>query len=282
MDSDESEKKRGPVHRSPSYPAITLEKAVSRAREFYQHEKRSTAPVAVALKHWGYGPVSGGGRVTLAALLAFGLMRDEGAGENRQVRLTDLALRIILDDRPESVERKVALREAAQQPKIYRELLGKWPGLEISDANLRHFLLIEKKFNDGAVKDFIKDLRTTISFAELTSSPDNDAEDETLSGETISKGAEERPTPPPAQQATVAPQAPVASAKLLPQKGVGMRQEVFALAEGDVTIQWPERLSAESLEDFTDWLRILERKIKRAAQTPRPVQARPDDVSDLT
>ena len=47
-----------------------------------------------------------------------------------------------------------------------------------------------------------------------------------------------------------------------------MRQEVFALTEGDVTIQWPEVLSADSFQDFDDWLAILKRKIKRSVVAP--------------
>jgi hypothetical protein len=53
-------------------------------------------------------------------------------------------------------------------------------------------------------------------------------------------------------------------------KGVGMRQEVFTVDEGDVTIQWPERMSQASIEDFMDWIKILERKIKRSVLTPQP------------
>jgi hypothetical protein len=48
-----------------------------------------------------------------------------------------------------------------------------------------------------------------------------------------------------------------------PAKGTGMRHEVFALAEGDVTIQWPEKLSQDSFTDLEEWLVILQRKIKR-------------------
>lgn len=62
-----------------------------------------------------------------------------------------------------------------------------------------------------------------------------------------------------------------------------MRQEVFALAEGDITIQWPERISADSLQDFNDWLVILKRKITRSvipAESPKtPSSAAPDDKS---
>ena len=43
-----------------------------------------------------------------------------------------------------------------------------------------------------------------------------------------------------------------------------MRQDIFSLAEGTVSIQWPTPLSAESIEDLKDWLKIVERKIARS------------------
>jgi hypothetical protein len=264
------EQKRPATHRSPAYPAITLQKAVERARSFYQHEKRNSANAAVALSHWNYSATSGNGRTTLAAMLAFGLMKDEGANEKRQVRLSDLAFRIILDDRPQSQERDAALKEAALMPKIYKELLAKFPRLEVSDANLKHFLLVEKKFNDNAVKDFIADLRATVSFAKLAVSPDND--DKPPGAGEVGPEPEVPPPAPPAP--SVPPEAPPASsgAPAPLNKGVRMRQDVFTLSEGDVTIQWPEQLSQESFEDFADWLRILERKIKRSVQAPEPAK----------
>jgi hypothetical protein len=43
-----------------------------------------------------------------------------------------------------------------------------------------------------------------------------------------------------------------------------MRQDIFSLAEGTVLIQWPTPLSADSIQDLKDWLKIVERKITRS------------------
>jgi hypothetical protein len=48
-----------------------------------------------------------------------------------------------------------------------------------------------------------------------------------------------------------------------PQQKPGMNNEVFALAEGEVTLQWPTNMSPESYEDFKEWLNLLAKKIKR-------------------
>jgi hypothetical protein len=47
----------------------------------------------------------------------------------------------------------------------------------------------------------------------------------------------------------------------------GLRQDVFSLAEGDITIQWPTIISRESFEDLSAWIDILKRKIGRSVKT---------------
>lgn len=161
--------RRARKQRSPSYPAIGLKEALGRAKEIYQHEGRHAAPVSAVLAHWGYSAKSSGGRLALAALKKYGLIADEGSREHRQVRLTRLALTIILDEREESADRQRAIREAAMTPTIHQELLGRYPDGLPSDANLRHYLLLDRAFTETAVAEFIPRFRSTIEFAGLDS-----------------------------------------------------------------------------------------------------------------
>ncbi len=156
--------------RSPAYPAINLEVAVKRAKEFYAHERRNASTLAVIVSHWGFAEKSSGGLTTAAALKSFGLMRDLEASTVRRVQLTDLALRIVLDDRPDSQDRAEALKKAALLPKMHIFLWNKYGPELPSDANLRHELIFDWKFNENAVSDFIHEYRQTISFANLTES----------------------------------------------------------------------------------------------------------------
>lgn len=57
----------------------------------------------------------------------------------------------------------------------------------------------------------------------------------------------------------------------------GMRQEVFSMSEGSVSIEWPASMSEESFEDFKDWLKILERKVKRSVLATNPPAVGRDD-----
>jgi len=72
----------------------------------------------------------------------------------------------------------------------------------------------------------------------------------------------EAPTPPKDALASQhRPKPPVLAEDL------GTRQDIFSLAEGPVTIQWPASLSHDSFEDLAAWLDILKRKIGRSVKT---------------
>ena len=268
--------KKSAKHRSPAYPGLDLKAAIERARSFYHHEKRSSANVAVAVQHWGYSPSSSGGRQTLAALISYGLLEDKGSGDQRSVTLSDLALRILLDDRPDSIERADAIRRAALLPKIHSELFSKWPSELPSNPNRPPYLLIETKFNENSVDDFISQLRTTADFARIyathsanaaTSSAlsSEDEEQDTALSETPIEPASVNRISSGTDQPTIAL---VSSGK---PAGGGepkrMRQDALSLDEGQVVLQWPDRLSETSFQDLSDWLELQLRRIKRNLQS---------------
>jgi len=265
-DEQAGKSKRGAVHRSPSFPAISLKTAIDRARTFYQHEKRSAANVVVASKHWGYSFSSSGGKQTLAALIAYGLMDDKGSGEQRHVQLTDLAFRILLDERPDSTERDKALYKAALTPKLHAEIFGRWPDTLPSDPNLRHYLLIDKKFNENSVDDFIRQLRVTAEYAKVYSIEfvDEDAPFE-LNGSPLNDAQSSQATDVlrEPKEVNVFPPAPQTLGYVPAVGGSEVRQDTFSLDEGQVVLQWPAKLSENSYEDLKDWLDLQLRKIKR-------------------
>ncbi len=57
--------------RSVSYPFITLEQAVARAKVLWDKEGKNLAYVSAAVTHWDYAAKSSGGRQTIAALEGF-------------------------------------------------------------------------------------------------------------------------------------------------------------------------------------------------------------------
>lgn len=143
--------------RSPSFPFIPLERALERAKQFYDEEKRGVAPYTRVVMHWKYTDSSSGGLQTVAALKAYGLLDEMGgSAKARQFKLSDLALRILLDQRPDSSERDAYLRQASLLPSVAQEVYTKWPDGLPSDSTLNHFLVLERKFNEATASMVIK------------------------------------------------------------------------------------------------------------------------------
>jgi hypothetical protein len=241
--------------RGISYPAISLDEAISRAQQFWAAEKKNAAPVAAAGQHWGYTAKSSATRLVVAALLHYGLLEDLGSGDDRQVKLTDRALDILLDA-PESPKRLKALQEAAMAPKINADIFSRWSPSELpSDQTLRFFLLRERNFNESSVDGFITDLRKTVGVAkleltgEISTKPDSSAEAR-IEDPSIKLDAQSQTKLGGAASFTQGP----------------MRQDVFSLDEGSVVLQWPANMSAASYEDFESWIQLQMRKIKRSIQ----------------
>lgn len=284
--------------RSPAYPFINLAAALKRAKEFYSKEQRNAASVKVAVKHWGYDEKSSGGKQTTAALINYGLMKDEGIGERRKVQLTQDALRVILDERPDSNERDQLIKKLALTPKINKELWAKWGHSLPSDGEIRHTLLVDwdPPFNDKAVDGFIKLYKDTITFAKLGESDQAqlvvNTADSLKMGDFVQwelDGVLQLPEPTRIRALTsdrkfamlegsntgvpveqlLPEQAPVGASTppiITPAPGqVGkMQKDIFSLKEGEVTLFWPSPLSEESVQDVSDWLDIVKRKFARA------------------
>ena len=298
--------------RSPNFPAIDLQEALKRAKEFHNHEDRHPANIEVASRHWGYKNYNSGGSVVIAALISFGLMESEGVGSSRRIKLSPLGLRIVLDPRPISEERTQGLQKAALTPKIHQELWELWGKSLPSQENMQYHLLT-RGFNRGTVDKFIEEYKNTLAFAGLLEdskiSPANE-EEHVRVGDYVqwtSQGVDQFEEPRRVRELSpdgtfifvddsetgipieevVKCDAPtgekengnsgrIIAAKRLPPKP-GMNNEVFALEEGDIVLQWPSKLSPEGFKDLEAWLKIILRKAKRAAgikdEKPQPPPA---------
>ena len=162
------ELKRHKKHRvrSPSYPAVHLEEAIRRAGQLKEFGGRHQVTVSFVLQHWGYRPQSTNGMKIVAALNYFGLLKTTGTGEARKAELTDRAWRILVDHKG-SLDRQRAIQDAALSPKLYKELWEKWGADMPPKPEIRAYLVLEKKFNERTVNDFLVDYQATVKFAEL-------------------------------------------------------------------------------------------------------------------
>jgi hypothetical protein len=156
---------RRPRGRSPSYPAINLEAAIQRARELYEKERQHPTPASTVARHWGYKSLNGPAAVTLAALKKFGLAEDEGSGDARRARVSDLALDILAH--PDPIQRQAAIKIAALEPPIHQDLWEKYGSNMPSEASLHWELTRDRGFTETGAKEFIREYKATVIFAKL-------------------------------------------------------------------------------------------------------------------
>ncbi len=188
-------KERKPLERSPNFPFISLETAIGRAQQFFDKEKRGSAPFAVAAQHWKYSPSSSGALQTAAAMKSYGLMVDEGAGANRKLRLTELALRILLDTRPDSKDRESFKRQAALTPAVAAEIYANSPEGQLpSEATLNHHLVLDRGFNQSTALRAVKIMQQNESFTksaakDFESVHNESHEDQLEASQTMNQGS---------------------------------------------------------------------------------------------
>ncbi len=157
--------------RSPAYPYLDLRSALDKAATLWKAEGRHAAAVNVVMHHWGYKEDSSTGYSSMAALKKYGLIEHDGMGENKQIRLSDLALTILLDENADSPAHTDALRTAAMSPRIHAELWERYGADLPSDQSLKRYLVLEKNFNEAAVDELLAEYKQTISFAGLNHLP---------------------------------------------------------------------------------------------------------------
>lgn len=147
--------------RSPGYPSASLPEAVEFARKI--HDKDRSHPVArdVAADHIGFSAGSGSADRALSALMHFGLAEKAAKGE---IRISNLALRIL---HPHSQdERSAALREAAFQPDLFKELRDRYPGDVLPSLSTLTSYLTRSNFAQGAIGPASKAYLDTCSYLE--------------------------------------------------------------------------------------------------------------------
>ena len=237
--------------RGPNFPFISLEKSIERAQEFHEQEKRGSAPPSRAARHWHYSINSSGLSQTMAALKSYGLLTDNGIGDERKIQLTELALRILLDKRPDSQERGQFLRQAALTPPVVQTIYKQWPdGLPPSEATINHFLTLELGFNANTAEKATKILINNESFTMLHGS--DTISDVISAGEEIMQpsGAEKSRT---ISLSSLRGGAPLANV------------ERITGPTGDIVVQFVGQRTFEAYQFLEDYIKLRKGILKGAA-----------------
>lgn len=155
----------GKRERSPSFPYISLEKALERTAQLYERAKRFEVLVSDAAKSWRMAPKSSSTLMTVAALLSYGLIEDSGTGDSRKIKISENGARILGDMRPGIREKLLA--EAALKPKLIAEYAERWRGGRPDDHFCLSELKYDKGFNDEGAARFLRVFDETMRFAGL-------------------------------------------------------------------------------------------------------------------
>lgn len=253
-------------NRSPNYPIIPLAKAVERASTLYQKNKTLYVPLKVACDAWDYKLGSSVADQNIAAIRAFGLIETRGQGSAREIRVSDVGRRIVLN----ATDRDALLKKMALGPSIHRELFESYRQ-GASDELLRNNLLFRESgvFNDAVVDGVIDRFKQSIQFAKLETSDIIDGyEDVKKDGADGGVHADLSPSV-------------VKPTELVERKAMsGTKQDVFTLDEGQVVLQWPAAITEAGFADLKDWIQLALRKIGRSVKTQQQEQKPANDKPD--
>ncbi|MEO3432165.1 hypothetical protein [Inquilinus sp. CAU 1745] len=239
--------------RSPRYPAISLPEALQKAGQIYAADYQNKIPKSLIAEHMGYASLNGKSLGVISALSKYGLLE----GRSDEVWITDRALAAIVHGAG-STERIEAIKAAAQEPELFKDLDSNFPG-KVSDAALRSYLLGKRKFLPDAADRAIRSYRETSEFVETETAGLRPGHEES---EWASEQTENPQIQPRGHHTEYAAPRPPQAPEATP---VGTRREVFGLEEGDVVLTYPESISKESFEDLLSYFRIFIRKAKRRA-----------------
>ena len=252
--------------RSPSYPDLDLQEALEKAKLLWDAENRNLAPIAAIQDHWHHKPNTGPGLRAVAALKKFGLLTDQGRGNTRQGRLTESAIKIILDEREDRTERDALIRQAALSPPIHAALWERYKGNLPSDVTLRYALQSERSFSTAGANALIKEFRSTIEFAKLEGFENMAAEE----GEADDRHGNEtspldlRPPPPNPFDKPPVTQTTATQTRIV---------QVPLLGDAWAAVQIPYPMSEADWDQMIATLTAMKPGIVRATESPRSQQA---------
>lgn len=139
---------------SARFPFINLNKALERAQAIFDNDKGGKGlKVPVAFAAWSYSDKSSGGFQTIAALKQYGLLADEGANDDRAVKLTPEARRYF---QTEIESDKTALRaQFAKRPPLLAHMMEHWDGETVEDPVARTYLKTALGMNEQSARSVL-------------------------------------------------------------------------------------------------------------------------------
>lgn len=190
--------------RSPNFPSLSLEEAVSFAKVIWDKNRKALIPREAAAKDLGYTGLTGRSMQVLGALNQYGLVEVTAKG---QTRVTQLAEDIFIGF-PERVKRE-AVTNAGRAPTLFGEIFEKYGG-DIPGENAIRSYLFQRGFTNEGVEKAIKSFNATNRYVEINGVSESYGQASDEATELSAEPDWETATMPPAPAPTQAPPAPAA------------------------------------------------------------------------
>lgn len=146
--------------RSPRYPAIGLPDAIQKARAVYDNDHRNKIRKELVATHMGYHSLNGASLGVISAVSKYGLLEGGVDSMNVTARAVD-----IFEHEVGHPQRVQAVREAAFEPELFKEVAAEFPG-KVSDAAIRSYLITKLGFLPDAATNFVRSYRDTMLLVE--------------------------------------------------------------------------------------------------------------------
>lgn len=176
QENNKATKVKREIVKSPKYPYITFQDALSKTKVVYKEERRAATTAPILYKHLGYTKKTGSSGRVVAALKQYGLIDET----NGSYKISDQAFRLF--NLPEgSPEIDQIESEMAMRPRLFREVLAHYSDGLPSDATLKSYLILDKAFNENGADIFIKVFKAALQVTKgkpIVGDTDFDQDDE--------------------------------------------------------------------------------------------------------
>ena len=252
------------LKRAPRSPSISLPDAILKIELIYNNEGKSSFDDIVAVNHMGYKGLNGASRRILGAVRGYGLM--EGRGD---LTITDDAITIIADkDMPDQSDRNDSLLRAIKHNSVFNDLYERFKN-NSSTLNVSSYLQKTHGFKPASAMKAAQIYKDSIALV-LSDKKDYYEDADNGSGKSSNLGyldgvddqLKDDPSNTKSDFGGSIFDFGFSSPSIRKEKP-NMKQDIFNIDEGQIVLQFPESMSLESFEDFTDWLMLQQRKIGR-------------------
>jgi hypothetical protein len=150
--------------RSPSYPQLSLPKAIDLVRLVYAGAHKSAIDSKTVMQLMNYSPGSGRALAVVGALKQYGLLE----GRDESIRVTQLALSIL---EPLNENEKIqSLMDAATKPDLFADLDREFGDSIPSEAVIRSIAIRKHGFTNSGADNVVKSYLETMRFIKNTES----------------------------------------------------------------------------------------------------------------